>query len=244
MKTVIAYTRVSSGKQLDGNSLEAQADKFKNWCTLHEVPFNPENVLSDRGISGKNIEDRPAIQEAVDRVCDAGSDGVLWCFSLSRFGRSACEALSMANRIKKAGATLVLFSDSCDTSTATGRLLFTILAGVAEMEREHISCNTKNAMTYMRSIGRRTSRRAPYGTRHETCGVKQNSNKPIFNCVPDPEEQTTIAVAQSLRMPGATLRDISNMLAYLGRRNRVGRPFAPAVLASIFRNADAKEIAA
>ena len=237
MKTVIAYTRVSSGKQLDGNSLEAQADKFKNWCALHDMPFDPANVLSDRGISGKNVEDRPAIQEAVDRVCAAGEDGTLWCFSLSRFGRSACEALAMANRIKKAGATLVLFSDSCDTSTATGRLLFTILAGVAEMEREHISCNTKNAMTYLRSIGRRTSMRSPYGTRFQPCGTKPNSNKTIFTCVPDPEEQITIRVAQSLRMPGATLRDISNMLAYLGRLNRAQKPFSPAVLASILRNA-------
>jgi len=132
---------------------------------------------------------------------------------------------------------MISYTEAFDTSTSTGRMVFVMLSAVAEKLREDICENTSNAMAHLRSIGRRTSKHPPYGFRHESCGTKTGSDKVIFICVPVPEEQTTIRVAHSLRMPGATLRDISNMLAYLGRLNRAQKPFSPAVLASILRNA-------
>ena len=240
MRRAIIYLRVSTEKQVfEGSSLAAQEAKARAWASANDIA--DIIIFHDDGLSGGSTDNRVGLASALAEV---KRGDVLVCYSLSRLSRSTRDTINIAEQLEKNGCDLCSLTEQLDTSSPAGKMIFRLLAVMAEFEKDCTVQRTRDAMHHLRSIGRRTSLRAPYGTRHESCGVKQNSNKPIFNCVPDAEEQTTIAVAQSLRMPVASLRDISNMLDYLGRRNRAGKKFTPAVLASIFRHADAKEIAA
>lgn len=239
-RTAIGYSRVSTTDQAkNGVSLDSQRAKFDQYCALHG--YTPAAFYSDEGISGKSTANRPAFLDAVDHACRDKS--VLVVYSLSRFARNTRQTLEISDQLAKCDADLVSLTESLDTTTASGKMIFRLMAVLAEFERDTTSDRTANAMAHLRSINRRTSRNAPYGTRFEKSGFRPNTSPPapIFITVPNPQEQITIRVAQSIRAPGTTLRDIANALDYLGLRNRAGKKFAPSVIASMFRSADEQQ---
>ncbi len=69
------------------------------------------------------------------RVESGASEGIV-AFKLSRFGRGALETLQAVERIRKVGGRLVTVEDGVDSATPGGRLLLTVLAGLAEEELE------------------------------------------------------------------------------------------------------------
>ena len=235
MRRAIVYLRVSTEKQVqEGSSLAAQEAKARAWATANG--YEEVLVFHDDGISGGSTDKRTGLADALVEVA---KDDALVVYSLSRLARSTKDTLAIAELLEKKSADLVSLSEKIDTTSSAGKMIFRLMAVLAEWEKDLVSERTVNAMQHLRSIGRRTSKHAPYGMRHVSAGFKPNTNPPveIFTCVQAPEEQTTIRVAQSLRMPGATLRDISNMLDAIGLHNRAGKKFAPSVLRSIFRNA-------
>ena len=236
-RVAIGYGRVSLVKQAqNGVSLDAQHEKFKCWCALHGYAYDPANWLHDDGISGKAMSNRPAFLDAVDRVC--ATKGVLVIYSISRAGRNLRETLDMAHRIEKAGADLCSLTESFDTSTASGRLVFAIFAALAAMEREQTGERTAAAMSHLRSIGRRTSKEPPYGYHLVQSGYKQGTNPPvpIWSVEPDIGEQTIIMLARSLReRQHLSLRDTAASLSSLGIFSRSGRPFCPSTIVAMLR---------
>lgn len=139
----IAYVRVSTtGQAEDGVSLDAQRSKIAAWCEVmgHELV----QVFVDEGISGHSMEKRASLQAAVSAVCACG--GVLVVYSLSRLARNTTETLELGKRLSKAGADLVSLSEKIDTTSAAGKMVFRMLAVLAEFERDQVSERTTMAL--------------------------------------------------------------------------------------------------
>ena len=135
----IAYIRVSTQGQVDdGVSLEAQHAKIAAWCEV--MGYELLETFADEGISGHRMDKRPSLQKAVDAVCASGS--VLVVYSLSRLARNTQETLELGSRLAKAGADLVSLSEKIDTTSAAGKMIFRMLAVLAEFERDQISERT------------------------------------------------------------------------------------------------------
>lgn len=83
---------------------------------------------------------------------------VVW--KLDRFARSALDALQWLQQLDSAGVGLKILTQEIDTTTSAGRLVFTVLAAVAEMERELIRERVKAGMDRARTQGRRIGRPA------------------------------------------------------------------------------------
>jgi DNA invertase Pin-like site-specific DNA recombinase len=199
-KPAIAYLRVSTEAQAtEGVSLEAQREKVAAWCTLND--FELAEVYVDAGISGKRADNRPELQAALDHVCRVG--GVLVVYSLSRLARSTRDTISISERLEKASADLVSLSEKIDTTTAAGRMVFRMLAVLAEFERDQLAERVTMAMDHKRRKGERISRRIPYGFTLADDGIK---------LVPDATEQATLRTIRELRAAGATLRAIVDHL--------------------------------
>src|SRR5437660_991187 len=161
MSRAIIYTRVSTtGQAMDGVSLEAQQAKARSWAEANG--YEVGDVWSDAGISGKRATNRPALVAALDAVC-AERGNVLVVYSLSRLARSTKDAITIADRIEKAGADLVSLTERIDTTSAAGKMVFRMLAVLAEFERDLISERTKGALGHKRALGERISGRLPYG---------------------------------------------------------------------------------
>ncbi len=159
VKKAIGYVRVSTeGQAVDGVSLEAQTAKIEAWCRVNE--FDLTGLFVDAGVSGKRADNRPELQKALISV--TGCRGALVVYSLSRLARSTKDTIQISERLDKSGADLVSLSERIDTTSAAGRMVFQMLAVLAEFERNQISERTKAAMAHMRSQGRFTGQ-VPFG---------------------------------------------------------------------------------
>lgn len=75
---------------------------------------------------------------------------MLVVYSLSRLARSTTDAIAISERLAKSGADLVSLSEWIDTTSASGKMVFRMLAVLAESERDLVSERTKTAMAHLR----------------------------------------------------------------------------------------------
>src|SRR5574340_1279800 len=144
---VIGYVRVSTAEQAEGGvSLDAQQARIIAWAAANGAELLAMHV--DAGISGAKAHNRPALQAAVADACKHGA--ALVVYSLSRLARSTKDAIVISERLSKAGADLVSLSEKIDTTSAAGKMVFRMLAVLAEFERDIISERTATAMQYKR----------------------------------------------------------------------------------------------
>jgi DNA invertase Pin-like site-specific DNA recombinase len=119
---IIVYARVST----DGQTLDAQQASLSS--------AGAERVYSEK-ISGA-VTDRKALARAISSL---GAGDVLLVTRLDRLARSTRDLLNVLDEVGKAGAGFRSLADAwADTTTPHGRLMLTVLGGLAEFERELI----------------------------------------------------------------------------------------------------------
>jgi DNA invertase Pin-like site-specific DNA recombinase len=125
---IIGYARVST----DGQSLEAQQASLK--------AAGAERIFSEK-ISGA-VTDRKALTKA---LADLQTGDVLLVTRLDRLARSTRDLLNTLAQIGDRGAAFRSLADSwADTTTAHGKLMITVLGGLAEFERSLILARTSD----------------------------------------------------------------------------------------------------
>ena len=148
MTALIGYARVS---KVDGSQVvDLQRD------ALAAAGVAPERVYEDQA-SGKR-DSRPGL-DACLKALRAGDTLVVW--KLDRLGRDLRHLVNLVGDLTKRGVGLkVLAAEgaSIDTTTANGRLVFAIFAGLAEFERELIVERTKAGLAAARARGRNGGR--------------------------------------------------------------------------------------
>ena len=119
---------------------------------------------SDERHSGKNIKGRQEFMWMLNDIED-GKDGVdfVLVFKLSRFGRNAADVLSSLQLMQDYGVNLICVEDGIDSSKEAGKLLISIIAAVAEMERENIRVQTMIGREQKAREGKWNGGFAPYG---------------------------------------------------------------------------------
>ena len=158
MRKAIGYIRVSTEQQVDeGVSLEAQKAKIVAWCKAND--YDLANVYMDAGISGKSMDKRTGLADALKAV---KKDMVLVVYSLSRLARSTQDTLSIADGINKASADLVSLTERIDTTGAMGKMMFTLMAAFNQLERDVTSERTKAALQHKKAKGEKYST-TPFG---------------------------------------------------------------------------------
>jgi len=213
MAKAIIYTRVStSGQATDGVSLDAQEAKARNWAEANGYEIG--DVWSDAGISGKRVTNRPALAAALGAVC-AERGNVLVVYSLSRLARSTKDAITIADRIEKAGADLVSLTERIDTTSAAGKMVFRMLAVLAEFERDLVSERTKSALAYKATKGERVGE-IPYGFSLAANGV---------NLEPNGLEAGILADLREMRAEEMSWREIADAMNARGVTTKKGRPW-------------------
>ncbi len=197
----IAYIRVSHvEQQREGISLDAQHKKALDYASLRGMTLL--DVVVDGAVSaGKPLRTRPGGTKLLQHI-EAGRINAVLALKLDRLFRNAEDCLSTVNAWDTRGVALHLIDQggtSINTRETMGRFLLTIMAGVAEMERNMIADRTRAVMDHKRSRGELLGT-APYGT----------MRGPGKLLVPNPEEQRVIAMirekAQAGMSPGAIAR--------------------------------------
>lgn len=204
----VGYVRVSTEAQaVDGVSLEAQRARIEAWCLANEYELGGVHV--DAGISGKRADNRPGLQAALIEV-GRTKGAALVVYSLSRLARSVKDTLEIAGRLDRSGADLVSLSEKIDTTSAAGRMVFRMLAVLAEFERDLCGERTKAALSLKKHRGECVGE-VPLGWRRDGDRL-----------VPEPDGQRAVAMIRGLRDRGLTLRAIAAELERGGVRRAKG----------------------
>ena len=119
----IGYARISTGDQ----KLDLQID------ALTKFGVERDQIYSDQA-SGSDFR-RPGLKAAL-KALRSGDTLVIW--KLDRLGRSVIDVLEMVKKLNDRDIQIVSLTESLDGRTAIGKLMITILAGFAQMERDLI----------------------------------------------------------------------------------------------------------
>ena len=197
----IGYIRVSSEDQAhNGVSLDAQRAQIEGFCRGKR--WELIGVESDEGLSGKGLE-RPGLGRA-RKALEEGSATVLVVTKLDRLSRSVRDIFALIeDEFQGNGASLVSIEESLDATAAMGKFVLTILAGMAQMERELVGERTKGALRHLQSQGHHVGR-VPFGWRMGEDG----------KLVKHEAEQKLLRKARRLRKRGRTLTAISEELGW------------------------------
>lgn len=115
-------------------------------------------VYSEVG-SGKKGADRPQWDELLRSLRKGDS---LVVTELSRLGRSTSQLSALADELKERGVALRILNLGIDTGTPSGRLIYQIIAAVAEMERELLIERTNSGLAASRARGRKGGRKREF----------------------------------------------------------------------------------
>ena len=136
---LIGYARVSTKRQ--GDSLDTQRETLEG--------YGCEKVFTDT-ISGAKSQ-RPGLDAAVEYMRDGDA---LVVTRLDRLGRTALDTLRTIHDLDARGVPVVMLDPALDTRTKEGKLMVTIMSGLAEWERDLLIERTKEGMAHARSQGR------------------------------------------------------------------------------------------
>lgn len=134
---IVGYARVSTADQ----DLDRQLDALRE--------AGCERVWSEHASGGRQAS-RPEWDACLSHL-RAGDTLVV--HELSRLGRNASDLARLVEDLADTGVSLRILNLGIDTSTPAGKLVFTIIAAVAEMERELIRERTKHALDAKRKRG-------------------------------------------------------------------------------------------
>jgi DNA invertase Pin-like site-specific DNA recombinase len=132
-----------------------QLTELRDYCARRGFEIAGEYV--DQGISGANVS-RPALNRLMTDAHQRKFDAVC-CWKLDRFGRSLKHLVNAIADLEALGVALISLQDNLDLSTPSGRLMFHIIAAMAQFERsliqERVRAGMRNARAKGRQIGRR-----------------------------------------------------------------------------------------
>jgi len=205
-KLAIGYVRVSTGKQAEGLSPDAQKKRIKQWCKANG--YTLLTIHSDNGKSGKNLKDRPGVLKAIARACKEGATLVF--YSLSRLARNTRETMEIADQLGKANANMVSLTEPIDTTSAAGKMFFQMMAVMSEFERNLRSEQAIDSAIHRRSLGLPVGR-IPYGQRLVDGKLADN-----------PDETKAVNRMKRLRDEGYSYRMIATIIGEEGFVNRKG----------------------
>lgn len=127
--------------------------------------FGVDGIFKEKK-SGKDAQ-RSELKTMLSKMYLRGNDTVV-VWKLDRLGRSITDLIEIVQFIEDCGARFVSLTDQIDTSSATGKFFFHIIAAMAQWERDMISERTKAGMAAARARG------AKLGPKHT---IKDNSKR-------------------------------------------------------------------
>ena len=190
-RKVAIYARKSKITE-SGKSVDNQISKCKSYADL-KFDAQDDDILiyQDEGLSGY-YSDRPAYMQMLKDIQDCKIKAVI-CYKFDRISRRTIDLLNLVEQLKAKKISFVSCTDEVDTSSKTGRIVMSLLASIAEFERDIIAERIADNMYELAKEGRWLGGITPTGFYSKKEYFTKGSRKTSVNHLePIPEEQVIV----------------------------------------------------
>ena len=145
-KQVGIYCRVSTQEQ----NIEMQLSDLRRYCLARDLNIHKEYL--DRGVSGS--KDSRANLDALMADARQRRIDIVLVWRFDRFARSSKQLAIALDEFQHLGIDFVSFQEQIDTSTSMGKMVFTVMGAVAELERNIITERIRGGLRRAREKGK------------------------------------------------------------------------------------------
>lgn len=186
MRTVI-YARVSTTDK--GQDPDLQLRPLREYCNARGFEVAGEYVDYTSGAKDR----RPELDKLMDAARKRQIDAVI-VWKLDRFGRSMKHLVNAISDLDGLGIAFISYQENIDLSTAAGRLMFHVIAAMAEFERELIKERVRAGLVNARAKGKKLGRK----------GLAPIERKRIIEAYETDPSKSIREIARVTRIPVAT----------------------------------------
>ena len=232
-KRLALYTRVSTIEQSEeGYSIDEQERLLRSWAEKNN--YEVYKCYSDRGISGKDIKNRPALKELLKDAEEKKFDMVI-SWKINRISRKLADVLKIVDILEKNDITFKSYSEPFETDTPAGKMQFQMMALIGEFERGTIAQNVKMGMCAKAKSGEWCGGRVlgydlvPVENQE---GAKRKKNRLTIN----EKEAEAVRFIFNEYVNGKGYKAITNQLNKLSYKTKKGNDFSVGSIREILTN--------